>query len=315
MGRLSTLLKLLLLVGAIFHSNAADAGVKPLLEDGDIIGFIGGTDVASAQYSGHLETLLLVQNSSLNLRIRNFGWEGDTVFEQPRDFGFPSLKLHLRNAGVTIAFLQFGRGEALNGQTNFTEFKKVYNALISQCLEQVPRIVLITPPPFEPGKSVARDLAKKNELIHNYASVIREIASKRELPLVDLLKQLGPSPSELTVDGVQLSPTGEAMIASAFLRQLYPANIKGELKVDRFGEWSNQDIEELRQVVIAKNKLWFNFWRPQNWAFLGGDRVSQPSSHDHRNPEIRWFPREMEKYPELIKAKEREIESLLKESE
>ena len=79
------------------------------------------------------------------------------------------------------------------------------------------------------------------------------------------------------------------------------------------GQWQNAKLEQLRQAVIAKNRLWFNYWRPQNWAFLGGDRIEQPSSHDHRDPKIRWFPQEMEKYPKLIAEKEKQIESLASE--
>ena len=61
--------------------------------------------------------------------------------------------------------------------------------------------------------------------------------------------------------------------------------------------------------MLEKNRLWFNYSRPQNWAFLGGDRTSQPSSRDYRNPSIRWFPTEMEKYVPLIRTKEVEIEA------
>ena len=32
-----------------------------------------------------------------------------------------------------------------------------------------------------------------------------------------------------------------------------------------------------------KNALWLRYWRPTNWAFLNGDRVSQPSSRDDQD--------------------------------
>jgi hypothetical protein len=66
----------------------------------------------------------------------------------------------------------------------------------------------------------------------------------------------------------------------------------------------------LRQLIIAKNKLWFDYWRPQNWAFLAGDRINQPSSRDWRDPSIRWFPPEREAFLPLIAAKEKEIDAL-----
>jgi hypothetical protein len=44
-----------------------------------------------------------------------------------------------------------------------------------------------------------------------------------------------------------------------------------------------------------------------NWAFLAGDRTEQPSSRDHRDQKIRWFPAEMNQFLPLIETKEREI--------
>ena len=65
--------------------------------------------------------------------------------------------------------------------------------------------------------------------------------------------------------------------------------------------------ERLRQVIQAKNRLWFDYWRPMNWAFLHGDRTEQPSSRDHRDPKIRWFPDEMKRFLPLINQLEDEI--------
>ena len=66
----------------------------------------------------------------------------------------------------------------------------------------------------------------------------------------------------------------------------------------------------MRDLIVAKNKLWFNYWRVQNWAFLAGDRTNQPSSRDWRDPSKRWFPAEREEFLPLIEAKEKEIDAL-----
>ena len=67
--------------------------------------------------------------------------------------------------------------------------------------------------------------------------------------------------------------------------------------------------ESLRLAVVAKNRLWFDSWRPMNWAFLGGDRTEQPSSRDHVDPKIRWFPAEMERFGPLVYDAELKVES------
>ena len=49
-----------------------------------------------------------------------------------------------------------------------------------------------------------------------------------------------------------------------------------------------------------------------NWAFLGGDRIEQPSSRDHRDPKVRWFPGELEQFGPLIEQAEAMIGELAK---
>jgi hypothetical protein len=71
-----------------------------------------------------------------------------------------------------------------------------------------------------------------------------------------------------------------------------------------------RELEPLLAVIRAKNRLWFDYWRPQNWAFLAGDRTAQPSSRDHLDPSKRWFPPEREAFLPLIEAKEKEIDAL-----
>jgi hypothetical protein len=68
----------------------------------------------------------------------------------------------------------------------------------------------------------------------------------------------------------------------------------------------------IRDLIAAKNRLWFHYYRPQNWAFLAGDRTNQPSSRDHLDPSKRWFPEELERFVPLIDAKDAEIWALAK---
>ncbi len=68
---------------------------------------------------------------------------------------------------------------------------------------------------------------------------------------------------------------------------------------------------KLATLVRRKNTLWFHYWRPQNWAFLNGDRTEQQSSRDHRDPTKRWFPEEMLQWLPLVAARESEIRQSL----
>ena len=270
----------------------------------DVVAFLGSGEVAAAQFSGHLESLLA--RAFPETRFRNFGWEGDTVFAQPRDYNFPPLKDHLAKAKVTVAFLQFGRAEALSGEK--AGFESAYRKFLADVQEVVPRVILVTPIPFEKPADPLPDLTKRNATLREISNSIRTIASEKKLPLIDLsnaLQILGNN--QLTEDGLQLTPIGHSVAAVAFARE---CGIDSNEPLLPSGAWQNKNLERLRRAIIAKNRLWFNYWRPQNWAFLGGDRTEQPSSRDHRDPKVRWFPAEMEKYPELIAAKEREIATL-----
>src|SRR5438477_6313461 len=126
-------------------ANRSDAQREPfpggrfVLKRGDVVAFVGGADIEAAQHTGHLEALLAAKYRGLDVRFRNFGWEGDTVHAQPRDFGFPPLKVHLQRAGVSVIVLQFGRSEALGGRNGLSVFVSDYQKFLDECARQTPR--------------------------------------------------------------------------------------------------------------------------------------------------------------------------------
>jgi len=288
---------------------AADAPTAFALRTNDVVAFVGGSDVAAAQFTGHLEALLAVKFPGA--RFRNFGWEGDTVFARPREIGFPSLAEHLKRAGSTVVFLQFGRTEVLGSKHSVQSFTAAYEKLLDECAKQTPRLVLVTPPPFERAAEPLPDLSAFNSNLATQAEGIRALAKKRGLLFVDLFSELPGTVQEphLTDNGLQLSPRGHALVAAAYARQLGLGEVAARAgDVSATGAWSNPQFEKLRGVVMQKNRFWFDYWRPQNWAFLGGDRTTQMSSRDHRDPKVRWFPAEMEKFRPLIAEQERKME-------
>jgi hypothetical protein len=280
-----------------------------LVHSNDVVAFLGGADVAAASESGHLETLLAIAFQRQNLHFRNFGWEGSTVFQRrPADIGFPTQKAQLEKAGATLIFLQCGRAEALGRNYSVSAFRSEYEKLIAECLDVTPRIVLVTPPPLENGGAPLPDLSAHNKELAQFVTAIHDLAHEHHFALIDLFKELAQSSSaesRLTENGLQLSPRGQALVASAFVRELGFGPLAAKAgEVDHAGRWLNPAFERVRQQVVSKNKLWFNYWRPQNWAFLGGDRMTQPSSRDHKDPSVRWFPSEIEQFVPLIQQAE-----------
>jgi hypothetical protein len=166
------------------------------------------------------------------------------------------------------------------------------------------RIALVLPPRFGPPRNAPSnvpDLTFRNADLAPYHDAIRSLASKHGTAVLDPEYAYFPiGLPYLTRDGVHHSPSLQSCIAEGLTRDLwvpgapdFPSALAG--------------VSQMRPVVVAKNRLWFHYTRPQNWAFLAGNRTNQPSSRDHLDPTKRWFPEEMEQWLPLIEAKEKEI--------
>jgi lysophospholipase L1-like esterase len=230
---------------------AANTFSSFILRSNDVVAFVGGSDVAAAQHTGHLEALLAVKFPGV--RFRNFGWEGDTVFAQRRDVGFPPLSEHLKRAQITVLFIQFGRTEALNEKERVADFLAAYDKLVLECAKQTPRIMLVIPPPFETGGELLPDLSRRNAQLAAHADAVRTLAKRHALPVVDLFAEFGGAAHEgprLTDNGLQITPRGHALIAAAFIQQLGAIEFTVRPGVKADGAWSNIELERLRQIIV-----------------------------------------------------------------
>ena len=294
----------------------------------DVIAFAGGTNIATMREYGILETLILAAHPTTKLHLWNLGWDGDTVYEQFRDVGFGSWSKNLDSLGVDVVFVQFGQLESLDGEKALPGFVKAYQKLLDSIRKTDRRIVLLSPTPFEPNM-VPQTLMGKSENPMNtapvelYADAIQKMAKDEGYHYIDLFHPLQKLSSlaywtedgkhvnrsgeltihdmhlymitPLTTDGLHLSFGGQDLVASLIMAELgLPGNI-------------SRRLESLRQEVLQKNVLWFNYWRPSNWAFLNGDRITQPFSHDWKDKNRRIFPEEMKAFEPLIREAEQRI--------
>ena len=237
--------------------------------ENEIVVMIGQENFVREQKSGAFESRMIAGFPELNLRFRSMAWEGDTVYEQWRELNFGSWADQLETVKAGMLILQFGQMEAFDGVGRLTEFKTAYHRLLDQFAQQTRRVILVSPMPFEkPLASHAPDLRQRNQDVASYAGVIQGIATERGLIFVNLLtainqgKAMGRIP-KLTSDGIHLTTEGLEVV--------------GTLIANSLGAKSDTVIDEgvLRESVIAKNKYWFDSWRPANWSFSYGDRVSQ----------------------------------------
>jgi hypothetical protein len=280
------------------------------LLDNDVVAFLGGEDARVGQDLGYLETLLAVFAAGKHVRFRNMAWEGDTVYEQPRPLNFGSWADQFRRVGASVLVLQFGQVESLQGKDGVSRFEGAYEALLAQLSKSTQRIVLVSPAPFAKGAPGAPDLAARNGDLASYVEAVRRIAKRHEYLFVDLTTP-ALSQEGMSRDGLHLTNAGQWAAAREIARQLEVPGLSDLESPDpRTGEFRKGSLEALRSAIRVKDGLWTSSWRPSNWAFLNGDRMEQPSSRDHVDRRVRWFPVEIQTYPALIRRQEDKIESL-----
>ncbi len=297
------------MVGAVGATDDSDGNFD--LKRTDVVAFIGGESVVQQGETGHLESILATAFPGRGIRLRNLGWEGDTVFEQPRDLNFPGIRAQLERVKATVVFAQLGRAESLAGRAGLEAFAAAYGRLCDELAKQTPRIVLLTPAPFEkPADPRLPDLSARNADLAAYAAATVELAKRRGYACADVFTRMAAprnSGGALTEDGRRAASRGLAAEALAVAAEL---KLKTSTGVTDAGAWDTPALEAVRQAVVARNKLWFDYSRPMNWAFLGGDRMSTASSRDPKDLNVRIFPQELEKFVPLIEQADAKIEEL-----
>lgn len=265
-----------------------------LMQD-EVLAVLGGSEAVAVMEEGSFEARLMRTYSAQRPRVRSLAWEADTVFRQDRPLNFGSLPLQLRRTGATCVLMMFGRQECLErGEEGVADFEAACGRVIAQAKEVTPRLVIVEAAPFEKKALPLPDLTPKNAALALYNDALRRLAEKHGA----FFASSGESwhharPQPLTRDGVNLTEAGA--------REL---GLRVQTSTSAL---EHPEPAALLAAVREKNRLWHHYWRPDNWAFLHGDRTAQPSSRDHLNPQLRWFPAELERYRALIAEKEQEI--------
>jgi hypothetical protein len=178
-------------------------------------------------------------------------------------------------------------------EKNPASFRASYETILNQLADYTGRLVLITPPPFEDPLDIGLNSKELNTNLAEYIAAIHELADDRGLPVVDLFTEL--KGKQVTSDGQMLSTEGHRLAAEAIARQL------------GFSSQLSTGNDALREAIVTKNALWRQYWLPTNWAFLYGNRQTQPSSRSHIRGTPRWFPEEVKKSLSDLEKMEKKI--------
>jgi lysophospholipase L1-like esterase len=279
-----------------------------VLRDGDCVVFIGSTLIEREQRWGYWEAALTSRFPGKSIRFRNLGWSGDTVwgeaqagFGTPAD-GFRHLKEHVLALKPTVIFVGYGTNEGFDGKAGLPRFKKGLKALLDALAPTGARFVFMTPPLLEDCGRPLPDPAGQNENVRFYAEAIRQEAKMRGSPVVDFtamspysgnkrqvkaptrLSQDDPAPpSPLTDDGMHLTSFGYRWTAGFLLRSLGLSH--GNSPQEESGS-EFERAEKLRAAIVAKNRLYFHRWRPQNETYLFGFRKHEQGQNSREIPQF-----------------------------
>ncbi len=280
----------------------------------DVVALVGGEDMVVVAERGNLETLIQLALPDYKLKFRSLAREGDTVFEQRRDLNYPKLEDQLDRIGATVVICQFGQMESLAGEQKLPEFITAYQKLIDRLSRGGKRrIAVIEPRVVEAfGDGLPLKLDAEATASSAYMKALRETPARIRCDRFVRFRQGSGFGADVpaTRDGFHANSIGfgvaEDTIAGVLCGTDEPKGGR------RFFPYQENIHKPLTTLVAAKNRLWYYYYRPQNWAFLAGDRTNQPSSRDHLDPSKRWFPEELEKFVPLIDAKDAEIWALAK---
>ncbi|MCB1229361.1 MAG: hypothetical protein KDN19_03795 [Verrucomicrobiae bacterium] len=274
---------------------------------GETIAFIGGTNTFDQDRHGFLESRFHLAWPRKNLKLRNLAWQGDVLTYQARPRYFYTEKGDTQPGSVPdsrertepgILFIDFGKMESLPGGTWTIE---AYREMIEQLSTRTRRLVLVAPTPFFPVGPAKAETEARNERLAEVVADIGKVATENDALFVDLFTPFRTSlEAGFSHDGIHLTESGHRAVADEIAKQLnFPKSPKPDTSPDL--------SQSLRQAIDRKNRLWQQYYRPTNWAFLFGDRQHVPASRDPVERSERWFLREIDSLPALIAETEADI--------
>ncbi|MEM7386457.1 MAG: PVC-type heme-binding CxxCH protein, partial [Verrucomicrobiota bacterium] len=296
----------------------AEEGVPFLggkLGKGEVIAFMGGTDMVRMQKEGRLEAALSHHFRAVQPKFRDLAWEGDTVYHQStvrerwREEAFGDLNEQLKKVGATVVIAQFGKMEALekpfarNDTAHTTpdterrrrkfdkrmkEFVRGYEKLVDELEKENRRVVLVEPVGFEWG------FGRGNEApliaLGLYRNEIAKLAMRRKLQLVTVTDEPYKNGSALLKSFADDAVDPVEAIINGLLGDIPEASVA---------------VGELQPLVKEKHRLWSEYWRPANWKCLFGDDGERVFAK--ANGGLPSFQEEWATYPPLIEAAEERI--------
>ena len=261
-------------------------------EKNETVVLLGDTFFERDYTHGYLETALTVATAGNNIRFRNLGWSGDTPRCESRSYfgppaeGFDRLRKQLTEIKPTTAIVCYGAVDAFEGQAGVESFLASYKKLL-QMLQStgITKIVLLSPPAVSRDDKQYPSLSQHNAERERYSKAIQQLASEQSLGFGDLFLLMKDKDWK-TIHGITYTSEDYQTIAPLLLQSLgltLPKNLSSH--------------DSLRSLILEKNHLFFQRWRPQNEIYLFGSRKHEQGRNGAEIPQ----------FDPLIEQKEQQI--------
>jgi len=262
----------------LFGVHTAEAAPAFQLAENDRVVLLGDTFFERAQRYGWLETAVQLQFPKKNIQFRNLGWSGDTVFAESRGIfeppakGYARMLEQVRGLKPTVIMLNYGGNEAFNGPDYIGTFIKQYAKLLNDLSSTKARLVLVSPLPLLNAGPPLPNINGHNAVRKQFVAAVQQLADERSLYFVDMWSPIEKkldllSSTQITEEGVHLTNFGYGIVSTIFAQTLTDKPTTAP-DTDFGPSVTMLDVEELRQAIVKKNRMYFYRWRPQNVTYL-----------------------------------------------
>ncbi len=229
-------------------ANAADPAPVDIPSNTRIV-YLGDSITMSGRYIAYIEAFSKSRYPKLDIEFLNLGLASETasgLTEPVHPFPRPCIHSRIDNVlKVTkpdLIVICYGMNDGIyypQSKERFAKYKEGILNLIAKCKKTGARVVVATPPPFDPGPVMKRTQPKGkkeygwtkpyrdyNNVLSDYAAWLRTLNGKDDLrviqlnnPLNKLIAQRRKSDPKfrLAGDGVHPNPTGHWLIAQRYL--------------------------------------------------------------------------------------------------
>lgn len=274
--------------GLVFPAGAARGeGGLLSLTDGDRVVLIGDTLIERDQAYGYLETRLTIRHPGARIAFRNLGWSGDTVFGDSRAGfdtaleGYQRLIAGVKTVSPTVMVLGYGGAQSSARGAGLEPFRAGLGKLLDDLAPLGARFVILgllrherKPPPLP-------DPTEDNHWRAQYNDLLRQIASERGIPFVDLWESVVPaetagSSEQATLPAVPLTDNGIHLNDAGYRRfaEVVDEALSGPFPVARVEVALDRGEASAHGTRLARLQ-----WQPLLEFELLDDHLPPPAPH------------------------------------